>query len=399
MSLAMTDKETTAIDSKVEQMLDWAKSRQAEAEQLSLDSARLLSCTGERLDRLVNQGFFKRCWSRFSGEAGTIERANTTDLVQIQKTALRFINMVGEQQVLMAHSMLTLKNNLLTLAVKEEETRHIIANLALRTLERFEKLEKRVDQLEVSTNLQGWLLGLEERDYDERIPTENMRLFQVINDFYAIKNDCWNYNDLMFMRKALRTVKLEPKRKMSLNVFIENLVDEIYMQDIGFDKFNEFIMYHKPIELNDYSLFAINEISSPLFVSIHGLNNNYKDRLDVVETLIEQMSIPIDKALKILLRKNIENLNVNINYEFPLAEAAIEILGCLRLTAHLTNYSHSITEQPNLPIVPSELPNIIEPQFIEQLIPVGNDQISEIDEFDKIVDEFDKIMSAFKKNN
>ncbi|MDR0615031.1 MAG: hypothetical protein LBF82_03640 [Lactobacillales bacterium] len=41
------------------------------------------------------------------------------------------------------------------------------------------------------------------------------------------------------------------------------------------------------------------------------------------------MNISIDMALKRLLRKSITNLNVN--YEFPLAEAAIEILGCLRL--------------------------------------------------------------------
>jgi TPR repeat protein len=335
MSLAMTDKEITVIDNKVEQMLDWAKTRQVEAEQLTLDSARLLSCTGDRMDQLSNQGFFRRCWSRFSGEAAGMERATTADLVQTQKIALRFINMVSEQQIIMAHTMLSLKNNLLTLAVKEEETRNIVALLAQRTLERFEKLEKRVDQLEISSNLQGWLLGLEERDYDERIPTENMRLFQVINDFYTIKNDSWNYNDMMFMRKALRTVKLDPKKKLSLNNFIDKLVDEIYTQNIGFNKFNEFITFHQPLEIDDYSLFAINEISSPIFVSIHGLNRQYKDRLDVVEILSDQMNISIHEALKILLRKSIENLNVNLNYEYPLAEAAVEILGCLRLASNL----------------------------------------------------------------
>ncbi|MDR0615030.1 MAG: hypothetical protein LBF82_03635 [Lactobacillales bacterium] len=149
--------------------------------------------------------------------------------------------------------MLSIKNDLLTLAIHEEETRDIIALLANRTLERFEKLEHRTDQLEISTNLQGWLLTLEEREYEERIPTENMRLFQVVNDFYSIKNDIWNYNDFLFMRKALRIVKLDPKKKISLNTFIDQIVDEIYLKEVGFNKFNECINYHKPLKIENFS--------------------------------------------------------------------------------------------------------------------------------------------------
>jgi hypothetical protein len=333
----MTDNEIITIDKTVEQMFDWAQNRQAEAEQLAFDSARLLSCTGDRLNYLSKQNFVRRCWSRFTGETDSLERANTADLIQIQKIGLRFINMISEQQILMAHSMVSLKNNLLTLAVKEEETRKIISLLAQHTLERFEKLESRVDQLEISTKLQGWLLGLEERDYDEKIPTLNMRLFQIINDFYTIKSDSWNYNDLMFMRKALRIVKLDPKNKISLNYFIDSLVDELYTQNIGFKKFNDFITFHKPEGIDNYSIFVVKEISSPIFLSIHGLNIQYNDRLDVVETLSEQLNISNSNALKLLLRKSIEHLNVRLDYELPLGEMAIEILGCLRLVKLLNS--------------------------------------------------------------
>ncbi|MDR0615029.1 MAG: hypothetical protein LBF82_03630 [Lactobacillales bacterium] len=87
ISLIIDNNEKPTIDNKVEQMLDWAKSRQVQAEQLALDSTRLLACTSDRLDKLTNQGFFKRCWDRFTGEAAAIERANTADLIQMQKTA------------------------------------------------------------------------------------------------------------------------------------------------------------------------------------------------------------------------------------------------------------------------------------------------------------------------
>ncbi|MBD5641820.1 MAG: hypothetical protein HDQ91_05320, partial [Desulfovibrio sp.] len=284
-NLSMTGAEEEALDAKVSQMLDWARTRQAEAEQLALDSARLMACTTDRLDRMKNQGFFRRCWSRFSGEAGAMERANINDVVRMQKTAFRYVNMLQEQQLLMAHSLLSLKNNLNSLAVREEETRNLITMLAQRTLERFESLESRVDQLEISTSLQGWLLGLEERDYDEKYPTEYMRLLRVINDFYQIKGDSWNYNDLMFMRKAIRTVGLNPKQKISLNAFIDKLVDEIQSDGVGFDAYSAAISMFKPQGIENYSKYAIENVSSPVFVAIHGLNTQYMDRLDMVEEL------------------------------------------------------------------------------------------------------------------
>lgn len=335
-SLVMSTAEEKEIDHKVEGMLDWAKTRQYEAEQLAMDAARLLSCTSERMDTVSRQGFFRRCWGRFSGETAAAERANTGDLIQMQKISLRYINMLQEQQLMLAHSMLTLKNNLLSLAVKEEETRKLVGLLAQRTLERFEKLEHRVDQLEISNNLQGWLLTLEERDYDEKFPTKYMRLFRVINDFYSLKNDAWNYNDLMFMRKAIRMVNIDPREKLSLDFFIDSLTDEIQNEGVGFDSYGEAITLFKPLGVENYSHFAVENISSPVFTAMHGLKNQYMDRLDIVEALQDEMHISASEALKRLLRRSINNLNVDLSYKFPLAETAIEILGCLRLAEKLS---------------------------------------------------------------
>lgn len=368
MSIAMTEVEQKQIDSQVEPIMAWAKTRKAEAEQLAMDAARLMSCTSVRLDKLKKQGFFKRCWNRLTGKTGEIERANAGDLIQMQKMGFRYLNMLQEQQVLMAHSMLSLKNNLLSLAVKEEETRGLVALLAQRTQERFLQLETRVDQLEVSTNLQGWLLGLEERDYNENIPTEYMRLFRVINDFYCIKNDEWNYNDLMFMRKAIRTVGIDPKKKLSLNALIDGLTDEIQSESVGFESYGQAITLFKPEGIENYSKFVIDNISSPVFVSMHGLKTQYMDRLDIVEELQEEMNISAGEALKRLLRRSIANLNVNLDYEFPLAEAAIEILGCLRLTEKLALPSEIVaTEQDiNEEITAIEISNESEIAKIEE---------------------------------
>ena len=265
----------------------------------------------------------------------------------MQKYGLRYINMLQENQVLLAHSMISLKNNLYALSVQEEETRNIICNLAQRTLERFEKLENRVDQLEVSTNLNGWIITLEDCEYDEKYPTEYIRLFKIINDFYAIKNDNWVYRDLQFMRTALRIAKLDPKKKITLNIFIDKLVDEIQNENVGFNKYKEIISINKPKGVEKYSQFVAENISSPLFLSIHHLNIQYLDKLEVVEELQDEMNLTIEEALKRLLRRSILNLNVNLDYEFPMAEAAIEILGAIRLTEKLILNKEVYSEENN----------------------------------------------------
>jgi len=247
--------------------------------------------------------------------------------------------------LMMAHSMMSLNNNLKALAVWEEETREIIDLLAERTRKRFEKLEQRVDQLEISSNLQGWLLTLRERKYDKKIPTEYMRLFRVINDFYRMKNDGWNYQDLLFMQSAIRTVGLDPECELSLNVFIDNLIDEIQQDGVGFDSYGESITLFSPQEADDYSKFVVENISSPVFTSMHGLKMQYMDRLDVVEILSGQLQITQTDALKMLLRQSIANMGVNLDYQFPLAETAIEILGCIRLGEKLAGSQSKLPEK------------------------------------------------------
>lgn len=338
--LAMSDAEVRTIDSKVEQMMDWARTRQAEAEQLALDSARLMACTTDRLDRLQKQNFFMRCWNRFNGDAAAAERANANDVIQMQKTAFRYVNMLQEHQLLMAHSLLSVKNNLMSLAIKEEETRNLIYSLAKRTLERFEKLENRVDQLEISTNLHAWLLSVDERNYDIRYPTMFMRTFRIINDFYSIKNDKWDTTDLFFMRKALRLSGIDSRLRLSLGLFIDNLIDEIMREDVGFVIYEQLITLFKPKSIDDYSKFVIDNISSPIFLTLHDIKNRFIDRREIVDELQEEMNITAGEALKRIIKKGVSKLNVNMHYELPLGDCAIEILGAMRLVENLSLLSH-----------------------------------------------------------
>ena len=330
MNYSMTEAETRKIDYVVEQMIDNLQRNQALTEQMALDSVRLLSCTEDNYKKLQNQGFFKRCWSRMSGAAGKLERENTHSLIEMQKIGYRYINMLQQNQLLAAHSILTLKNNLNALAVKDVETQKLIADLANATNERFLALERRLDECETNVNLQGWLLTLEERELDTLYPTPHIRMLEVINQFYQNKSDNWNNNnDLLFMKKALRTVGIDPKQIYSIKDFISSLMKEIISE-------KQFNLYEE--ELNRYtgsdnSQFIIEEISSPIFATMHSVKSQYEDRMESVNALIEIDALntsPLEAITKILYKK-IEGLNVNIEYASPLAESAIEILGSMRL--------------------------------------------------------------------
>jgi hypothetical protein len=329
MMLTLTDAEVKTFDTELEPVLEWAKTRSAEAEQLALDCARLLSCTEDRLDQIKGQGFFQRCWGRLSGKTGEMERANTSDLIQMQKVSLRYIGLLQERQLMMAHAMLTLRNNLVTLSIKEEETRLLLSDLAENTLRRFQALESRVDQLEVSVNIQGWVLTLEDRDYGEKFPGTYLRLLKVVNDFFMYKNDSWNYQDILFLKKSLRIVEINPRESISIKEFVSGLINDIKLS--GFNAYEDILLKHKADDINNFSKFILDNISSQMLITLHGLYVNYVDRSDIIETLSEELSISSDSALNKLILRSIALLNVDIESTLSFADIAVEILSGMRL--------------------------------------------------------------------
>ena len=333
-------------DVLLEKKIAWAKERQAEAEQLALDAARLLSCTDDQLNKLSKQGFFKRCWNAFSGENASLNRANTANLLQMQKMSLRYITMLQEQQLMTAHSLLALRSNLLTLAAKQEETQGLIIALAEKTLARFEALEGRIDQMEITQNLQGWLLTLEDRDYERKFPTPCLRLMRVINDYFGYKKDGWNFNDVLFLKKALRTVRLDPKQELSMDDFIEALVDEI--SEEGFEAYSELLLAHAPTNVESPCQFLLDNVSLQAVTTVNGLYTQFHEKQEVVEELSENLNCTPEEAFKKLLKGSIARMNVDMAHPVVLSDLAAELLMGLSLGIKLAALSPSEEQHESL---------------------------------------------------
>lgn len=347
--LAMSETEIFEIDEQLNGKLEWAKQNTELAEQLAMDATRLMSCTNERLEDYKDKGFFKRCVSSFSGKTAKMQRDNQYDIVEMQKMGWRYLQMLNERDILMAHSLITIKNNLETLAVKEDETREEIARFAIRVKSRFDSLSNKVDELEVTVDIELWVNRVDVLDYNEKYP-ESMRLLCLVRDFRLIKSKNWNINDIHGLRKAIKNAGLNWKKEISLEEFVSNLIDEI--------EENSFEMFSEITALNDYNVqkidtsFLVEEIASPTFNSLYQISDKYIHSDDSVEALKDELNIEKKDAIKKIILRFIKKSGVDVTKEIQLQDIALEILSCSKLAQELF--------EKNRPNAENEIKNKIE---------------------------------------
>lgn len=333
--------ELTAIDKELKPKLDWAEQNKDLAEQLAMDATRLMSCTEERLDEYKDKGFFNRCWASFSGKNAQMQRANQKDLIQMQKMGFRYLQMLNERDILMAHSLITIKNNLNTLAIDELETREEITKLAQKVKQRFDELTLKIGKVEETANISQWLGCIDVGDYDERFP-KYIRMLVLINEFRALKGNNWTTQDIRSLQKALKEAQINRKEKIKLEDFICNLFDEI--KEYGLNDFNKEIKIStckdKPVEIG-YD-FIQQEISSPVFLSLYEISDKYRVSNDVGK------EFDGDDIAKKLVLAFIRELNVDISKEVVLQDLALEILNCGALVCNIYSIEHKEETDNNI---------------------------------------------------
>jgi hypothetical protein len=326
----MTQDEMKEIDSALEGKLKWAKERNAETEQLAMDASRLLSCTEARLQEYAGQGFFKRCWYQFTGKTGSLERIMQSDLISMQKYAWRYINLLQERDLMLAHSMIVVKNNLRSLAFDQNILKSEVGRLADKVYKRFTALEQRVDNHEASQRIHSWLLTIETHDYNERYP-EGLRLLRVVNDFYLLKAEFWSMQELRYLESAIRSVNIDPRKRISISEFVDQIIDEIHQT--GYDEFSSLI----EISFDDRSKsdVVIDSISSPIFNAIYQIKDNYTISSRVIRSLQRRLEISHPEAVKAVLKDFIDEMGIETGTELPFKDLATEILACLSLSRRL----------------------------------------------------------------
>ncbi|MDD4330534.1 MAG: hypothetical protein PHD79_11310 [Aliarcobacter sp.] len=338
----LNNNEIENIDKRLNPKIQWAEQNGVLAEQLAMDATRLLSCTSERFEEYKNKGFFNRCVSSFSGETADMQRQNQNDLIELQKAGWRYLQLLNERDILMAHSLITIKNNLETLAIEDTKTREEITRLAIKVKQRFDGLSKRVDDLEVTVNLLHWLSTIEVQDYEDNY-SYYFRLLCLVDDFKSKKTDNWNYKDIQCLQQAILKAKINRKERITINNFIIRLIDEIEEQ--SFPLFNGLIKAF--IDNKKISSEWIDEnISSPVFNCLYLIAAKYNDSKSFAKG--NQENLKEGTTHKEIITSGIiqiiKDVGVDTDKELQLQDVALEILSCSQLTKTLISNSDELIE-------------------------------------------------------
>jgi hypothetical protein len=370
----LTNNEIENIDIQLNPKIKWAEQNSVLAEQLAMDATRLLSCTSERFEEYKDKGFFNRCVTSFSGKTADMQRQNQNDLIELQKAGWRYLQLLNDRDILMAHSLITIKNNLETLAIEDIKTREEITRLAIKVKQRFDGLSKRVDDLEVTVNLLHWLSTIEVQDYDDNY-SYYFRLLCLIDDFRTRKADNWNYKDIQCLQQAILKAKIDRKEKITINNFIIRLIEEIEEQ--SFPLFHGLIIPF--IDNKKVSLEWIDEnISSPVFNCLYLIAAKYNDSKSFA--IGNQENLKEGTTHKEIITSGIiqiiKDVGVDTEKELQLQDIALEILSCSKLTQTLIFNSNdefidedTLKSQSNYILETSQLENesLYENNILEDL--------------------------------
>ena len=333
LSLAVTPEEEGRIDERLGPALAWAEKRLPEAEQLAMDAARLMSCVSDRVNSYRDAGFFKRCWHAISGKKGEVERANQGDLLEMQKHSWRYLKILNERDVLLAHSVMTVKSQLLALADLESETRREVARLAGRIGDRLRGLEGRVAGLEVATEIHSWLLTLDTLDHHRDLPP-GLRLLKVVGEFFSIKSDGWNTKEIKYLHKALQEVGLDWREEVTISGFVERLLGEIEAGSIG--NFRELASIGAvggtgPVPHG----FVLDSVSVPSLAALSHVALEYDACSEVVDILGGSLRVGRVEAVREVLMGQLARAVPGLGASVSLGDLAVELLNAMRLARAL----------------------------------------------------------------
>ncbi|WP_281072691.1 hypothetical protein [Succinivibrio dextrinosolvens] len=331
---------------------------------MAMDSARLLTISEENYNKIQNQGFFERCWSRMSGEAGRLERENTHSLIEMQQIAIQYLKYINENMLIFPYAIINLQNNLNSLIIKQESTQAQIKKLVTTTSAILKNLQQKTSDNEGNVNLLKWNHLLRKKGLEEQYPTPILRMLEVTNQFYEVKKGKWDFDDILILEESLQSVKLSPEKKYSLRDFIKDLIQEILSHN-AFGELQSVLNKNCPKSIENINIATYDEVSSPLFIALHGVKNSFLYVPDFLKATKDKAVLSADEIIEKFIFCHLDRFNVNIDYESSLLDLAIEFLGAVRL-CNLLNGAQEMNVDGEKNIITDIDPNTENTKEIEQ---------------------------------
>ena len=317
--LSIVENDVT-FDKKLSRPLELARNNSFEAQRMATDCAQLLSSSTNRLEKIKNQGFFKRTANRLFGKTKDIEQANMNDMHQLQKMAFRYLELVNKNNIMMLDSIITVKNQLDYILSDNIETKKAITKLAGKIKSKYNAMEKRIERIEITTAIHGWLLTIEEFEYIESYP-KYIRLLKIVDDFRNLKSKDWTISDIRCLKNALRKTDIHPNETISIEGFVTSIANDNYPNKYS-DTINGMLM------MESVDVERVNsQLSLPLLSAMYQFADKYVTNTEVIERIVKiHPDIPERETAAKLILEIIKEHNVDITTEVEHQHLVLELL-------------------------------------------------------------------------
>lgn len=312
----MNDISTMTVDEQkqLEKLIVDAERNKSDAQRLALDAGKLLTITSDRLNDYKDRGFFKRCWYKISGKQGSLDRANQSDLISMQKFAWAYLVKLQEQNILEAQAIAVIRNNLKDIQAEVSEIHDMISEIV-------QKFDARIKKLEENSALNDWRNHIEASS--SRFDTSDKQLcfLELVFDCLrvvrenSIKFGCVRVDEYFY--NAMKDVGLNRDAEYTVDEFISGLYEDVCR--VGFEK------YHRMIALNVSGNIVDSEY---ILENVTGAGYNAIYQFDVEMAKMQSMAkhLSPDVAKDAMLRTIRASIN-NGATRYSVKELAMEIIG------------------------------------------------------------------------
>lgn len=332
------------FDTAVKQQLDEAKDNSSRLLQIATDATRFLSVADNTISQVKESGFFQRLRNMLPDGKNQLQvnalqssvqslAVSQREIAEMQKMSWQLLEQLNERNLLTADALITVKNNLNSLAVEQNEVKKAITTMANKVADRFERLENRVSNVEDSQRLDTWISGIEVDDYYPTLP-KTIRFLKVVKDYYERKKSNYSRDELKLLRKAIKYAGLDFKEPVSLGDITDSLIAEL--QEFDEQQYLEITKIILPSNEQITGREVTNILSVPSFATICLLPES-KKRLEPVAKAFEgKMKISKLEALQLAVKTDIESNNgIDMSVKMPLSDLGIELISCYSAVPNL----------------------------------------------------------------
>jgi len=330
MSATVLKENNSTYDDQLSMSLKLAENNRLEAQRLALDCAQLLSVKTHQADAMKQQGFFQRLCKKFTGQQ-SVETINTNTLFQIQQKAFRYIELLNHNNLMVGESIITVKNQLNYIKADNIETKKAITQLAQKIKSKFESLERRIERLEVTTAIHGWLLTIEEFDYVRRFP-KHMRLLNIVKDFRDIKTRDWTIDDIRCLKNAIRKSGIDPDETITIRQFLSGIAVENYP-----DKYSSILNHLLMVEDVDVKRVKT-EVALPMLTAMYQFADQYVTNTGVIKRIVEKYpNIPAEQTVADIMVNIVQESGIDTEAETEYEHLALELLTGVNLAQYFAS--------------------------------------------------------------